>query len=214
MLAAQPGSGRQLSAARGLLASAGPSDMDDLRGWLGGVAPSGLEIDAELRWTVLTRLCVLGGGSEADIDAEYERDHTAAGAEHAARCRAARPDATAKADAWRVIIEDDELSNRLVIAAAEGFWQPEQTELTAAYVPRFFAEVPAMAARRSPMVVLQVVERAYPRFAIRQSTVDASERMLADPNISPILRRTVMDTTDDLRRALTVRARFGNGRNE
>ncbi len=96
------------------------------------------------------RLCVLGAATAADIDAEYDRDRTAAGVEYAARCRAALPRPAAKAEAWRVIIADDELSNRLILAAAEGFWQPQQTELTAAYVSRFFDEVPAMAARRSP----------------------------------------------------------------
>jgi aminopeptidase N len=207
MNAAEPGSGHQLAAARGFLASAGPSDVDELRGWLdGSAAPPGLVIDAEIRWIVLTRLCALGAATADDIDAEYERDHTAAGAEYAARCRAARPDAGAKADAWRVIMTDDQLSNRLVLAAAEGFWQPHQAEVTEPYVSRFFAEVPAMAARRDQMLVLQVVPAAYPRYAVSPSTLESAERLLATPGVPATLHRSVVDATDDLRRALAARA--------
>jgi aminopeptidase N len=207
MNAAAPGSGHQLAAARGFLASAGPSDVDDLGGWLdGSTAPAGLMVDTELRWTVLMRLCSLGAATEADIDAEYKRDHTAAGVEYAARCRAARPDPGAKVEAWRVIVADDELSNRLILAAADGFWQPQQAELTRPYVARFFEEAPAMAARRAQMVVLQVAEAAYPRYAVSPSTLESAERLLATPGVPATLHRSVVDSTDELRRALAARA--------
>jgi aminopeptidase N len=209
---AEPAGSLQLVAARGYLAAAGPDEVGDLRGWLDGTtAPPGLQVDAELRWAVLTRLCVLGATGEGEIAGEYERDHTAAGLEHAARCRAARPDPVAKAEAWRIIVEDDELSNRLVVAAAEGFWQPLQGELTRPYVRRFFTEMPAMASRRTPNMVSGVLEPAYPRYAVEQSTVEWSEELLARKDIAPALRRCVVDKTDDLRRALVARALTGAG---
>jgi aminopeptidase N len=213
MQAAEPESGHQLLAARGYLAAAGPDDAADVLGWLDGTTtPPGLRMDAEMRWTVLTRLCVLGLAGEADIESEYGRDHTAAGSEYAARCRAARPDEAAKAAAWRVIVDDDQLSNRLVVAAAEGFWQPEQTRLTEAYVQRFFDDAPAMAARRAPVVASRVADIAYPRYAVFESTVEYSERLLAAPDVPASLYRTVVDATDELRRALAGRrlSRTGN----
>jgi aminopeptidase N len=206
MDAAAPGSGEQLVAARGLVASAGLGEVEELRGWLDGMAaPVGLQIDAELRWTVLLRLCALGAATDFDIEAEYGRDHTAAGFEHAARCRAACPDPDAKATAWQIIVADEQLSNRLVIAAAEGFWQAGQARLTQRYVPRFFAETPEMGRRRNPMVVLKVAESAYPRYAVEQSTVDMSEQMVATPGLPAMLHRSVVNSTDDLRRALAAR---------
>ncbi len=78
----------------------------------------------------MARLAVLGEVGEADIDAEYERDRTASGAVHAARCRASRPDPAAKRRAWETIMADATSSNRLVVAAAEGFWHPGQEWLT------------------------------------------------------------------------------------
>ena len=204
--AAEPGDGHQLIAARGLLMCAGEDDVDRLQSWLSGTGgPRGLAIDAELRWLVLGRLVALGAAGEAEIEAEYGRDHTAAGAEHAARCRAAIGTPAAKAEAWRIIMEDDALSNRLVYAAAEGFWQPRQQDLTSSYVERYFAEVPAMAGRRTPNVVSYTAEAAYPRFAVSSTTVELAERLLARPENPPTLARAVSDGTDELRRALAGR---------
>ena len=180
--------------------------MATLRGWLvGSAVPAGLEIDTELRWTVITRLAALGAVTAEEIDAEYERDRSALGAAHAARCRAALPDAAAKAEAWRVIIEDDSLSNRMIAAAAEGFWQSEQVELTAAYVARYFEEMPAMTARRPPMVAQRLASVGYPKFAVTVETLAAARAMLARPDLTPGLARSVVDGTDDLERALASR---------
>jgi aminopeptidase N len=206
MEAAEPGGDRQLAAARGYLACAGPGDLDRLRGWLDGSAvPPGLRVDEELRWAVLVRLAALGGLASAEIEAEYERDRSAQGAEYAARCRAARPDPATKAETWRAIVEDDALSNRIVKASASGFWQPEQDELTRSYVPRYFAEMPEMAARRSPQVAWEVAHAAFPRYAVDADTLGAAEGLLATDGVHPILERVVGDLADDLRRALAAR---------
>jgi aminopeptidase N len=207
--AAPAGDGRQLLAARCLTRVAGPEELPRLRGWLDGVdVPEGLEVDAELRWELLERLVAFGAGGEAEIAAEYDRDRTAAGAEHAAQLRASIPDAAAKSAAWDLIINDDSLSNRLLFAAATGFWAPWQSELTAPYVSRFFDDLPGMAQRRTMMVLRILSEVAYPRFAVEPETLRRAEAFLA-AETNPILLRAVGDGTDDLRRALAARALAG-----
>src|SRR5690606_20460017 len=137
-----PASERQLAAARGLVACAGAADVTWLSGWLEGRdVPDGLVVDADLRWAVPYRLAVHGAVDLDRIDAEQRRDPTARGRVAATRCRAALPDDAAKRRAWRIVTADREHSNRVVVATAEGFWQPEQAELTGAYVPRYFAEI-------------------------------------------------------------------------
>ncbi|HEX6871698.1 MAG TPA: ERAP1-like C-terminal domain-containing protein, partial [Micromonosporaceae bacterium] len=206
METAEPGSGRQLTAARAYLGAAGPDDVADLQGWLDDRnVPPGLEMDAELRWLVVARLSVLGAVDADRIEAEFDRDHTAQGAEHAARCHAARPDPAAKSTAWQVIMEDDSRSNRLVTAASEGFFQPEQLELTRPYVERYFDEMPAMAARRTPHVVAQIGLGGFPRYTVEPWVVEACEAMLARPDLTPVLRRIAADHMDDLRRAIAAR---------
>ncbi len=206
--AAEPGSGRQLAAVR--VAVSASSDADTLRAWLAGRdLPSGLVLDAELRWAVLTRLAQLGELDPSEIDAEAQADHSSQGAVHAARCRAALPDATAKRAAWQVVVGDAERPNYELYATAEGFWQPEQRQLTAPYVERYAAEIGATAAFRSGWVVARLALLAYPWCVVSPNTLAATERLLADETLDAGIRRSVVDSGDELRRAVAVRAKFG-----
>jgi aminopeptidase N len=205
--AAEPGSGRQLAAARVVIATA--CDAESLRGWLGGTQlPDGLLIDAELRWTLVHRLAVLGAAGAAEIDAEAERDRSSQGAVHAVRCRAARPDPDAKRAAWEAMMRDAERPNYELYALAEGFWQPDQLAITEGYVERFFDEIAATAKLRSGWVVEILARRAYPWPVIDATTVAATERLLADEQLDSRIRRSVVDAGDDLRRALAARTRY------
>jgi aminopeptidase N len=204
---APPGGGLQLAAARGLVSCTGVLDAARLAGWLAGEgAPAGLAVDTDLRWAALYRLVVLGRAGEAEIAAEQARDAGASGAEHAARCRAALADPAAKARAWQLIAADEALPARLIMATAQGFWHPEQEELTAGYVARYATDMPAMAARRTPQAVAKIAAAAYPRYAVSAATLAAAEAMLdGGAELTPALRRVVVDGTDDLRRALAAR---------
>ncbi|MFV2102657.1 aminopeptidase N [Micromonospora sp. LOL_024] len=201
---AAPRESLQLAAARGLIATT--TDVGLLAGWLvGRDVPDGLAVDTELRWTVLGRMVVLGAAGEADIAAEAAADPSAAGAERAARSRAALPDPAAKQAAWEIIVSSTELSNRLIEATAQGFWQPEQLELTAEYVGRYFVDMPAAAQLRTPWVAEEVAKLAFPRHAVSQPTREAAAALLARDDVTRGLRRVVVDADDDLRRALVAR---------
>ncbi|MDM4720312.1 aminopeptidase N [Micromonospora sp. WMMA1363] len=201
---APAGGSLQLAAARGWIAAT--TDADLLTSWLAGRAvPPGLAVDAELRWAVLGRLVVLGAAGAAEIAAEAAADRSATGAERAARCRAALPDPVAKQTAWEIVVADTRLSNRLVEATAEGFWQPEQAELTAPYLARYFADLPVAARRRTPWVTDRIAALAFPRYAVAQTTREAVTALLARDDLTPGLRRQVVDADDDLRRALVAR---------
>jgi len=204
LAAAPPGGSLQLAAARALVEVS--IDARRLIGWLSrqGV-PEGLRIDTDLRWALCYRLVVLGVAGPDRIEAELANDRSATGEQRAARCRAALPELAAKERAWRVIVEDTALSNRLVEAHAEGFWQPEQADLTKSYVERYFAEMPAAARLRTPWVADQVAKRAFPRYAVSAATRKAAAALLARDDLVPGLRRVVIDADDDLRRALAAR---------
>ncbi len=205
LLAASPAGGsRQLAAVRGLIGTT--VETARLQGWLAGDGvPDGLAVDADLRWLIRYRLVVLGAAGPAEIDAELEGDRSATGEQFAARCRAALPSAEAKERAWDMIVNDTTTSSRLVEATAGGFWQPEQAAVTAAFVPRYFAEMPAMMARRTGMSAERVVAAAYPRYAVDPATRQLAADLLARDDLTAILRRTVLDEDDDMRRALIAR---------
>jgi aminopeptidase N len=206
MLTAEPGGDRQLVTARAYLRVADEgADLDAVRGWLDAVGvPDGLQIDADLRWQVLYRLAVLGRATADEIDEEFDRDHTATGAENAARARAARPDPAAKAAAWQIMFDDRSQSNRAVVATAAGFWQASQADLTTPYVQRYFAELPRLAAGRLAWLSSTLARDCFPRFAVDPTTVALAEAALAG-GLDPTLAHAVTECTDDLRRALTAR---------
>jgi aminopeptidase N len=72
---------------------------------------------------LLYRLVILGAAGKAETAAEPPV-----------------PDPVGKARAWHTIIIIDD----------DGFFHPEHAELTAPCVARYFTEMPAMAARRTP----------------------------------------------------------------
>ncbi|MBC9724618.1 aminopeptidase N [Streptomyces sp. TRM68367] len=179
---------------------------DTVAAWLAdGIVPGGPELDPELRWRILGRLAVLGATDEAAIAAELARDPSATGQEGAARCRAALPDPEAKRRAWEAMFASDDLSNYLFTATAQGFWQPEQADLVGEYVPRFFADAVAVAARRGPAMADAAGRWAFPVHAVDAGTLRLGEECLRDNEPTPQLRRRLLDQLDDLARALRVR---------
>lgn len=57
-------------------------------------------------------------------------------------------------------------------------------------------------------VVAESVREAYPRYAVSASTLATADALVDDPALDPSVRRAVVDSTDDLRRALAVRSRW------
>ncbi|WP_069811859.1 aminopeptidase N [Streptomyces sp. TP-A0874] len=196
--------GLRLTAVRTFIDSS--TDTDVLRDWLtDGAAPGGPELDAELRWRLLARLSALGAATPDDIDAELRRDASATGQEGAARCRAALPDPRAKAAAWAAVYETDELSNYLLTATVEGFWQPEQRELLDEYVPRYFPAAVAVAGRRGPAIAATLGREGFPLHTADPELLRLGEECLRERDVLPALRRALEDRLDDLGRVLRVR---------
>ncbi|HZO68164.1 MAG TPA: aminopeptidase N [Kribbellaceae bacterium] len=182
------------------------ADADELRGWLAaGRVTGGAELDPELRWTVLRRLSAIGSATESDLATELTRDPSAAGREAAAYCRAARPEAAAKQQAWRLLFGDSALSKPLLASTADGFWQPDQQDLTAEFVPRYFTEV-LSAGDRGLSVAEVLGGRAFPRYAADPATIGLAEACLRRTDLAGAVRRALSDQLDDLRRAARVRS--------
>ncbi len=199
-----------LAATRALIAAAGPREATELRAWFDrGAIPGAPALDPELRWRLLLRMSVLGAATRADIDAELARDPSATGREGAARCRAALPDAEAKAAAWESLYQDDALSNYLFAATAQGFWHPEQMALLEKYVPRFYTDAIAVAARRGPAIAEAVSRYAYPSCVVTAESLELGRAALAGADSTPAVHRVLTDRLGDLSRALRIRTTYG-----
>ncbi|OEU96944.1 aminopeptidase N [Streptomyces oceani] len=197
--------GIRLTAVRAYIDSA--TDPAELAGWnAAGSAPGGPELDPELRWRLLLRLAVLGAAGEREIRRMSTADPGATGEEGAARCRAALPDPAAKEAAWESLFgESAELSNYLFTATVRGFWQPEQPEVLAPYVERYFEAAVRTAARRGASIAKAVGRWGFPGPLADAETLRRGEDCLRTARPTPALRRQLVDELDDLRRALRVR---------
>ncbi|MEV7417607.1 aminopeptidase N [Streptomyces sp. NPDC089919] len=206
---AGPGSEHQLLWARCFAAAAATeADHQLLLGLLEGTARiDGLEVDQELRWDLLEPLAAEGLADEARIAAELARDDTASGKRHSVRCLAARPSEAVKAQAWAAVVESDALSNALVEATIAGFGQAGQRALLAPYTKPYFAMLERLWADRSIQIGMDVVRGLYPALQDSPETLAATDAWLSShEDAAPALRRLVLESRDDLARALRAQA--------
>ncbi|MDN2502368.1 aminopeptidase N, partial [Nocardia nova] len=139
------------------------------------------------------------------IDAELERDPTAAGRRQAAAAATARPQAEVKEKAWRTVMDDDSVPNITARAIVGGFAPIGQGELLAPYVQRYFDEIASVWERRSSEVAQTVVVGLYPHWAISEEAVAVADKFLADEH-PPALRRLVIEGKAGIERSLRARA--------
>ncbi|MBP2216430.1 aminopeptidase N [Arthrobacter sp. CAN_C5] len=173
----------------------------------GSLVPEGLEIDADLRWELVTSLVAGGRFGQSDIDAELERDATATGQLAAAQAKAAIPTAEAKADAWRSIVEQSDLPNAAQRSAITGFMRVHDPELLAPYVDKFFAAAPEVWASRTHEIAQQIIVGLYPSRLNTQDTLAKSMAFLSTLDAdSTSLRRLVVESQDGIVRALKAQA--------
>ncbi|WP_375490101.1 aminopeptidase N [uncultured Jatrophihabitans sp.] len=202
-------SSAQLTAARAWIALT--ADAEQLRGWTADARPvDGLHVDDELRWLALERRAALGDLSDEQIDAAYDADHSASALVHATRCRALRPDAAAKAQAWDALIDPDTaLSQYQLIALADGISVPGQEKLAQPYAQRWFTDMPATARFRSGWALTGIAGPSFPSLAVEQDTLTAAEEFVARSDQPSALRRIASDEADEMRRAIAVRGLLG-----
>ena len=218
LLAAAPaGSDLQLALARSFAGAADPGwSAELLTDWLAGNrVPDGLTIDTDLRWLLVNNLARLGLIDEAGIAAEEERDTSITGAEKAAGARAARPTAEAKAEAWRLAVEEDTLSNSAQDAICLNFWQRGQDDVLLPYIDRYFQAAEDISAVRGVWTTKgvwmrkTVLRNLFPWPLDKRAFLERLDSWLAGVELSPTTVRAIMERRDDARRALRCQEAFG-----
>jgi aminopeptidase N len=172
---------------------------------------TGLEVDTDLRWRIVTALAAAGkvdadGTEKAFIDAEEQRDPTAAGQRHALEASTSRPQPAVKESAWEEVVEDDTLPNVTARSMISGFVQPGQHDLLKPFRDKYFGAISGVWERRSSEVAQTVVIGLYPAWDISQAGLDAADEFLTDPDVPPALRRLVIEGRAGVERAMRARA--------
>jgi len=208
--AAEPGSDAQFQLIEGWAnTTVDRADEAALRALLTGTESlPGLTVDTELRWTFTLALAALGVAESDEIQAELDRDPTAAGKERAAEALAARPTAAAKADAWAKAVERNDLSNQMVQAIGNGFRRSTDLSLLEPYVEKYHTMLVDAWAVRSVAIGERVVGGFYPFGLASEELKAASDSWLdSHPDAPPGLVRTVAENRDTITRALSAQAR-------
>jgi aminopeptidase N len=204
---APAGSTRALLGARTLARSS--ADEDLLADWAAGKdLPEGLDGDSDFRWLVVRNLAGHGLVDTDRIDRFRAEDDTLQGRLGALTATASLPTAEAKEWAWRELATNRDRSNYELNALAQGFWHGP-TEVLRPYVERYFADVPALTEWLGEDAVARVATLAYPARVVEARTADHSARALAREDLTPAVRRAIVDADSELREALRSRATFG-----
>ncbi len=208
LLAAEPGSDRQLAWAH-LVGRTATTDeqLDLIAGILTGNADvTGLAVDAELRWALLSRLAATGRAGDADIDAELARDETDGGRRSALACRAAIPDADHKEAAWRLLTENDSLGFETAMAVGHAFNQPRHAAWLAGYADRYFAILPELWESRSQQLRLVLGSLLFPLTAASAELIARVDDFLAVQERDPGMVRLLIERRDVAERVIRSRA--------
>jgi aminopeptidase N len=207
--AAAPGSDHQLAWAHTLFGAARSDEhIAFLRGLLDGSAHlDGLAVDDDLRWALVQSLSARGVLGRDEIEAELERDPSAAGQRHAATARALQPTVEAKEEAWRLAVHDESVPNAMQEAYIMGFAHPLQGDLVAPFAQRYFDEVTDVWRRRTSELAQNVVIGLFPTWSstISEKTLAAADAFLSGSDVPRALRRLVSEGRADVARALNAR---------
>ena len=170
---------------------------------------AGLPLGAPTRWAIVTRLIASGApGADRRLAAETERDKTPEGARRAFMASAARADPAVKRDYFARYFADAELNEDWATASLDAFNSPESRTLTIAYLRPALDSLPWIQRNRRIFYLGSWIGA----FLDGQVTPDAAaivDTFLAsNPGLAPDLRLKVLQASDELRRTVTIRARY------
>ncbi|MDE2387343.1 MAG: aminopeptidase N, partial [Actinomycetales bacterium] len=174
----------------------------------GSLALSGLAIDADLKWELLTALVVGGRAGEAEIAALEASDNTANGQKAAAQARAAIADPAAKVAMFDLLTETKEYSNALVNSASLGFTRVIDVELLRPFANKYFESALTVWNTQTFKIAEYLLVNLYPLPLADESLAALSREWIAKPEIKaiPALHRILVENLANLDRALKVQA--------
>jgi len=163
----------------------------------------GLNIDTDLRWTLLRRLVVMGKRDLAAIEEELTRDDTAMGREHAAGAKAAIPTLEAKQIAWTLVTTNESLPNSEIHSALVGLSYIDHAEIMKNFIDKYFDSVATLWNSRTHEIGQSLVTGLFPSSNITQEVIEKSDKFLAEnKDLAVGARRIIIEQKDALARAL------------
>ena len=210
LVGSAPGSDLQLQLASAFAAAAAtPAQWERIADLTtGSLEIPGLEIDTDLRWELICSLANGGVITAAGIDDALAADNTATGGEMAARARAALPGTENKLAAWEAIVEQPDMPNTALRAAALGFRSSANIDDLAPFAEKYFAAATRVWHERTFQIASYILEGMYPSALASTELRDATRQWLRDNAEAPAaLRRILAENLAGVERALAAQSR-------
>ena len=206
-LAADPGSDHQLTFVRQYAAAAhSDAALAEVAGLLdGSVSFEGLEVDQDLRWSLVIALAAAGRFTDVEIDAELARDTTISGKESAAAARVAQPTPEAKAAGWTAIM-DPKTPNATSREMVLSIFRSGQDEVVEPYVDTYFEAASTLVEVLGFHKASIVLEYGFPKSVGSSSLVEKADAWLATTDAPAQAQRYVREGRADVVRALAAQA--------
>ena len=165
------------------------------------------EEDTELRWRTLSRLAELGRYDAEATEALRHRDPDPEAWARAVAVNAARPDAGAKEEAWRLVMEERRFPlSRPLADVSHAFWRPGHEEVLARYPDRYLAALPGLKGA-GMLVVMSIAGAMFPLVAVDEGFAERALETAHNSDVSALLSKQLIDDVDQLKRMLSARAR-------
>ncbi|MFZ0995312.1 MAG: aminopeptidase N [Candidatus Dormiibacterota bacterium] len=206
MARCQPGSNDQMVWLRAFVAlAASEAQVQLCRGFFDGHdVPSGISVDAELRWLLVQSLAARGAADEPEVRQALAADPSSTGLVRAEAARAARPTAAAKAAAF-ARLTSPEITVEEARNVSTGLAGVRREELLAPYVsqlPQIFDDV---LANRGAEFTVNLGNWLPPSIPPSPELVVCCQENLARKDLDPVLRRIFADLLEDTERFLRAR---------
>lgn len=171
----------------------------------------GMKYTQTLGWSALIALAAHSEVDELSLETARAYQASATSERGFAYAMAAFPNVQAKQAAFTAVTTDQELSNEILTATANGFKLGEE-KLHTEFYPQYFEQLLTTWNERSIGMATRIVTGLYPAAVLRENTaiddhpaVALGEKWLADnPDAPSALRREIIENVDDARRALTA----------
>ena len=172
----------------------------------GSIALEGLEIDNNMRWTIVSALSEVNAIDQAYIDAELAKRETTENREFALGARATAGTAEAKAWAWDQALHNVDLTNMQLESIAGGFAGTPRADLADPYAERYFEVADWIWENKTYHMAEALLVGLYPSYADPAKLVELGEAWLAGhADADRAFKRIITENLDGSRRTLKVR---------
>ncbi len=163
------------------------------------------------KFDIVTRLLILGDRDAPQILANLEKTETSDEAKrYAYAAKAGIETVENKAKFWNDFTDNKDLSESYIEAAFAVFNAPKHSDLTLPYLEKALAELPNLKKNRKIFFVNGWLAAFIGGQRSKEALAIVNKFLADNPNLDKDLRLKILENSDNLERAVKIRAKFGS----